>query len=207
VKGINSAFANDLPTHPKEEIDPSVPSDSSRGNELSPPSSNSESSLARQQRDNNANDEYEIHDVPRDGLCGYWAILLAIKDEENKANGNQNSIVLRRKSDVQNLLNKLSSIIYFVATREDKENVENLLIGEDSDLLAMATSSLQDVREFEDHSEGECCRKLREETVWLDYTLIQFLTYAIGYDIEVIEVKDSGSETHPFKAVKNSGKK
>jgi hypothetical protein len=117
---------------------------------------------------------YEIKDVPGDGLCGYWAVLVAVAAAKNAQSGKNTSIHISKK-DVFDLLKRLSDRIMYTICKEDKTDDEQSRVGEINQLIC-------------DGYGNDCkalCRKIEAGFMQLDSPLLVFLALEIGYDIWV----------------------
>ncbi|MDR1367041.1 MAG: hypothetical protein LBJ13_04035 [Puniceicoccales bacterium] len=117
---------------------------------------------------------YEIKNVPGDGLCGYWAVLVAEAAIENEQNGKNISIHITKKN-VFDLLKRLSDRIAYTIHREDKTDTEQKMVAEIDQLI----------RDRYGNNREALCQKIEAGSVQLDSPLLLFLAQEIGYDIFV----------------------
>jgi hypothetical protein len=117
---------------------------------------------------------YEIKNVPGDGLCGYWATLLAVAAVEKHKTGKNIPIHIAKK-DVFGLLKRLADRIEHMIGKENRTDKENEMVEEIDQLI----------RDKYGNSYEALCRKIEAGDVQLDSPLLVFLALEIGYDIDV----------------------
>jgi hypothetical protein len=130
---------------------------------------------------------YKIKNVPGDGSCGYWAILLAKAAAERTPNEKNEPICVSRK-DVLALWKRLSDRIAHTIFKKDKTDDEIKMVEEIDQLI----------RDKYGNNREMLCQEIEAGSVQLDSPLLLFLAPEIGCDIFVNwkgKMRD-GSVTH-----------
>jgi hypothetical protein len=112
---------------------------------------------------------YKLQNVPGDGLCGFWAVLAALKVKEK---GNAASVHVERK-EVFDLLKRLSDRIKKLVKKENKTEEEQEMVRELDQLIRDGYAK--------DHDDLVC--KLERGEMQLDSPIATFLAQEIGYTI------------------------
>jgi hypothetical protein len=111
----------------------------------------------------------KMHNVPGDGLCGFWATLAALKVKEK---GNAASVRVEKK-EIFELLKRLSNRIAQLIKKESKTPEEQEMICELDQLIRDGYA-----KDYDD-----LCRKLEQGKMQLDSPLAMFLAQEINYNI------------------------
>jgi hypothetical protein len=159
-----------------EDSVPAVEKDSARGASLVPSevSSLPENDIAATYDGDSSEritipTDYKLHNVPGDGLCGYWATLVARKAKEAD---DETSVRVERK-EVFELLGQLSDHIAYTVKKEDKTDQETEMVNEIDQLLRDGYA-----KDYED-----LCQRIEKGQMQLDSPLAVFLAQVIGYNI------------------------
>jgi hypothetical protein len=112
---------------------------------------------------------YKLHNVPGDGLCGFWATLAALKVQEK----DHAASVRVEKKEMSDLLKRLSSRIARLTKKENKT-------AEEQEMICELDQLIRD-RHAKDYDDLVC--KLEQGKMQLDSPLAMFLALEIGYDI------------------------
>jgi hypothetical protein len=127
--------------------------------------------------------DYKVHNVPGDGLCGYWATLAAQRAEE----ADDGTSVRVEKKDVFELLGQLADRIAYTIKKEDKTDRELEMVDEIDQLLRDGYA-----KDYED-----LYQRIEKGQMQLDSPLAVFLAQVIGYNIIVEwEGIKSGKNVH-----------
>jgi hypothetical protein len=112
---------------------------------------------------------YKLHNVPGDGLCGYWATLAAQKACEF---GSETSIKVEKK-EVSELLRQLSDYIAHILGKENKTDKE----------MEMSHEIEQLFRDGYAKNNEDLYQKIEKGQMQLDSPLAIFLAQMLGYNI------------------------
>jgi hypothetical protein len=112
---------------------------------------------------------YRLHNVPGDGLCGYWATLAAQKAGEA---GDETSVRVERK-EVFELLRRLSDFIAYTVKKENKTDQEVEMVNEIDQLLRDGYA-----KDYEN-----LYQRIEKGQMQLDSPLAVFLAQVVGYNI------------------------
>jgi hypothetical protein len=126
---------------------------------------------------------YKLHNVPGDGLCGYWATLAARKALE----ADDGTSVQVEKKEVFELLRQLSDCIAYTVEKGDKTDQEVEMVDEIDQMFRGGYAK----------DYGDLYRRIEGGQMQLDSPLAVFLAQAIGYHI-ILEWKGikSGKSIH-----------
>jgi hypothetical protein len=124
---------------------------------------------------------YEIKNVPGDGLCGFWATLLAVEALEHAG---QTKITVTRKA-VFELLKKLSDRIAYTLHKVDKSDEEKEMIEEIDQLIRDNYAK--------DHE--DLCKKIETGSMQFDSPTALFVAQEIGYDIVIKSERNKDGKT------------
>lgn len=116
-------------------------------------------------------DGYELKNVPGDGLCGYWAVLVAkkVRDQERLRE------IFVSKQEVKDLLKQLSDYIAYVDGRKEQSEEERSALEEINTLIE--NGNYKNLNDF--------LNRLEAGLVELDSPLLVFLARRIGMGIQV----------------------
>lgn len=122
---------------------------------------------------------YRLQNVPGDGLCGFWAILVAKKIAEQR---NARDIYIK-KSDVVAFLKRLADRIAYVRKKHDRTADDTEALEEIATIIANDTGKKEE--DLKDADWDTFLTKLEEQHVELDSPLTVFAAPLIGFDIVV----------------------
>ena len=125
-------------------------------------------------------DGYELKNVPGDGLCGYWSILMTQKVLDQP---NQSTIYVKR-SEILKLLKQIADDIAYVRGKKEKT---------EEDLLAL--EEIESLVKNDGHKDFETfLNRLERGSVELDSPITFFVAKRLGVDIHVKrEVHEKGN--------------
>lgn len=122
---------------------------------------------------------YRLQNVPGDGLCGFWAILVAKKIAEQR---NARDIYVK-KSDVLAFLKRLADRIAYVRKKHDRTADDTEALEEIATIIANDTGKKEE--DLKDADWDAFLTKLEEQRIELDSPLTVFAAPLIGFDIVV----------------------
>ncbi|MDE6576422.1 MAG: hypothetical protein K2L24_03445 [Opitutales bacterium] len=122
---------------------------------------------------------FRLYNVPGDGLCGFWAVLVVKKIAEQ--HGARDIYV--KKSEVLALLKRLSDRIAYVRGKQDRTPEDTEALEEIATLIANDTEKKEE--DLNNTDWNQFLRKLEQGRLELDSPLTVFLAPVIGFDILV----------------------
>ncbi|MDR1435455.1 MAG: hypothetical protein LBI77_03570 [Puniceicoccales bacterium] len=125
-------------------------------------------------------DGYKLQDVPGNGLCGYWAILIA-----EKAKNLKNEISIKvTKMEVKGLLRRLSDRVAYTVKKENKTTHEVEMVEEIDQIIRDHYA-----KNFED-----LYQKIEAGSMQLNSPLTIFLAQEMGCNIVIKSERKEGGK-------------
>jgi hypothetical protein len=169
----------ELPKNKSSESAPSLPSKESQ----SPAKAGASVSVTVFEKEFRVPAGFKIHNVPGDGLCGYWATLAAKKAKEE---GSGTPIRVTRK-EIFELLKRLADRIAHTIKKADKTEDELAMIEEIDQLIRDGYS-----KDYEN-----LFQRIEGGQMQLDSPLATFLALEIGHNIALEwEGQKNGKKIH-----------